>query len=233
MRDFGESADAEWTAVYAGNRLMQSSSSGQTITYDNAGNMQSNPDMGATMTYDGEGRQLTWSGGGANGATYDYDGEGRRVRKTVTGTSTGVTYFVYDATGQLAEEVTPAGSDPDGGTTTYLTDDHLGSTRLVTDAAGVFKQRWDYLPFGQLIPGAAAYGNRDQMLGYPAAAPASGVDLEFTGKERDGETGLDYFGARYLSGVMGGGRARIRRTQVPELLIRSPGTPTLRRQQSA
>jgi RHS repeat-associated protein len=27
--------------------------------------------------------------------------------------------------------------------------------------------------------------------------------VKFTGKERDGESGLDYFGARYLSGVMG------------------------------
>jgi RHS repeat-associated protein len=26
---------------------------------------------------------------------------------------------------------------------------------------------------------------------------------QFTGKERDAETGLDYFGARYFSGVQG------------------------------
>ena len=30
-----------------------------------------------------------------------------------------------------------------------------------------------------------------------------GSSAEFTGKERDGETGLDYFGARYFSGVQG------------------------------
>jgi RHS repeat-associated protein len=29
------------------------------------------------------------------------------------------------------------------------------------------------------------------------------VPLQFTGKERDGNTGLDYFGARYYSGVQG------------------------------
>ncbi|MEO8660108.1 MAG: RHS repeat-associated core domain-containing protein, partial [Bryobacteraceae bacterium] len=27
--------------------------------------------------------------------------------------------------------------------------------------------------------------------------------MEFTGKERDAETGLDYFGARYFSGAQG------------------------------
>jgi RHS repeat-associated protein len=27
--------------------------------------------------------------------------------------------------------------------------------------------------------------------------------IHFTGKERDGETGLDYFGARYFSGAQG------------------------------
>lgn len=29
------------------------------------------------------------------------------------------------------------------------------------------------------------------------------LHLEFTGKERDSETGLDFFGARYFSGAMG------------------------------
>ena len=30
-----------------------------------------------------------------------------------------------------------------------------------------------------------------------------GVDLQFTAKERDAETGLDYFGARYMSSAQG------------------------------
>jgi RHS repeat-associated protein len=29
------------------------------------------------------------------------------------------------------------------------------------------------------------------------------MTYRFTGKERDAETGLDYFGARYFSGAMG------------------------------
>ena len=184
------------TAVYTGNQLTKSAAASQTIGYDAAGNILSNPDMGATMTYDGEGRVVTWLGSGTNGATYDYDGEGRRVRKTLMGVSAGTTYLCTMRGGSWRRRLGRRGATDTG--TTYLTDDHLGSTRLVTDGAGAFKQRWDYLPFGQLIAGSAAYGNRDQVRAYPAAGPASGVDLEFTGKERDAETGLDYFGARYL-----------------------------------
>lgn len=33
--------------------------------------------------------------------------------------------------------------------------------------------------------------------------PAAPVEIELTGKERDAETGLDYFGARYYSGGQG------------------------------
>jgi RHS repeat-associated protein len=36
--------------------------------------------------------------------------------------------------------------------------------------------------------------------GYSAS---NGLPLQFTGKERDAETGLDYFGARYFSAAQG------------------------------
>ena len=40
-------------------------------------------------------------------------------------------------------------------------------------------------------------GTQQQPLFVPA------VRIQFTGKERDAETGLDYFGARYVSGAQG------------------------------
>ncbi|MCZ2155125.1 MAG: RHS repeat-associated core domain-containing protein [Bryobacterales bacterium] len=73
-----------------------------------------------------------------------------------------------------------------------------GSVRLVTDGSGNVVSRHDYLPFGEEIP--AGVGGRTTGMGY-VANPA--VTQKFTGKERDAETGLDYFGARYLSGVLG------------------------------
>lgn len=181
----------------ASNRLAQRSNGAAlpADAYDAAGNLQDHPDIGQ-MTYDAENRQLTFSNGGAQAAAYDYDGEGRRVRKT---TPLGTTVYVYDAQGQLAAEIDPAGSNPDSGTL-YLTADHLGSTRAVTDASGMLKERWDYFPFGQTISGGQVFGNRNLVAAYDAA---TGVTLEFTGKERDSETGLDYFGARYFSAAQG------------------------------
>lgn len=41
---------------------------------------------------------------------------------------------------------------------------------------------------------------RANVVGYGGG---SGIKQRFTGKERDGETGLDYFGARFLSGAQG------------------------------
>ena len=75
--------------------------------------------------------------------------------------------------------------------------DALGSVRAVTDIDGEIVSRSDYLPFGEQIP--ADLGRAD-ITGYSEDA---GNKHKFTGKERDGENGLDYFGARYLSGAQG------------------------------
>jgi RHS repeat-associated protein len=86
--------------------------------------------------------------------------------------------------------------------TCYLTADHLGSTRMVTDASGTVQSLTDYLPFGEEIQ--SGVGLRAAPY-YPldALAVADGVTQKFTGKERDVETGNDYFGARYLSSAQG------------------------------
>jgi RHS repeat-associated protein len=92
------------------------------------------------------------------------------------------TVFVYDAFGKLAAEYsTPSESSR----TLYVTRDHLGSTRLLTDNSGAIVKPFDYYPFGE-------------PLSPPVDDPI--VRQKFTGKERDNESGLDYFGARYYSG---------------------------------
>jgi RHS repeat-associated protein len=60
--------------------------------------------------------------------------------------------------------------------------------------------RHDYEPFGGEISFSTS-SPRYGIAGY--GAPDTDVDLRFTGKERDSETGLDYFGARYLSAAQG------------------------------
>jgi RHS repeat-associated protein len=63
--------------------------------------------------------------------------------------------------------------------------DVLGSVRMVTNAAGAVVKRHDYFAFGEDIQGP------------------TGDPRRFTGKERDVETELHYFGARYYRSVWG------------------------------
>jgi RHS repeat-associated protein len=139
---------------------------------------------------------------------YSYDGEGRRVMKMkcpsssqcTTANATSVSVFVYDAAGMLTAEYGPV----TGSGTSYLTADHLGSTRVVTDSTGLPQRCYDYLPFGEEIPNNI--GGRAALTCYSSGAYPAPPDIEtqkFTGKERDAETGLDYFGARYFSGAQG------------------------------
>jgi RHS repeat-associated protein len=192
----------------ATNRLTQygSSSSPASVPndgYDAAGNLTDLPESAGigmgVMQYDGDNHMVQYQANSqsANITTYDYDGEGRRVRRTETGVVALTTVYVYDGAGNLAAEYDQGGTPPAGGMQ-YLTQDHLGSTRLVTDGNGAPVQRLDYLPFGDSIP--STVGSRSTVNGYGASA---GLPLQFTGKERDAETGLDFFGARYFSGAQG------------------------------
>lgn len=72
--------------------------------------------------------------------------------------------------------------------------DAVGNVRVVTDQAGQVVERHDYLPFGE-----------ECTTGPCAANPGvgDGQPRKFTGKERDAETGLDYFGARYYGSRVG------------------------------
>ena len=163
--------------------------------YDPAGDMTGYGDR--VLGYDAENRQIHLY----DGIYWDYfyDGEGRRVKKTGNGTTT---VYVYDAQGRLASEYesTPLGNQPDC-VTCYLTADHLGSTRLVTDGVtGEVKRRYDYHPFGwEINPG---YGDRNSVTGYTTT---DWSNPKFTGHPRDYESGLnlDYFGARYFSAAQG------------------------------
>jgi len=84
----------------------------------------------------------------------------------------------------------------------YYHYDALGSVRLVVsyphDSMTYTISRHDYLPFGEEIqPGT--FG-RARNLGY---GTGDTTPQRFTAKERDPESNLDYFGARYYSGAQG------------------------------
>jgi RHS repeat-associated protein len=174
--------------------------SGTDYLYDAAGNMTRNvtPTV-QPYTYDEENR-LT----GAAGYTYTYDGDGNRVRKSNGNQAASGTLYWYMTPGVVAESDL-AGTlkseyvffdgervaRRDGATGTggvfYYFSDHLKTASVITDSAGVIKAESDYYPWG----GELQFVNNDSN------------DYKFTGKKRDTETGLDYFGARYYSNGLG------------------------------
>ena len=68
---------------------------------------------------------------------------------------------------------------------------HWDNFSAVTYSTGTIVACDDFYPFGQLMDG------RSKLIGQPDAR------YKFTGKERDQETGWDYFGARYYDSRIG------------------------------
>jgi len=126
--------------------------------YDPSGNGNQIAIGGYSYTYDAENRLITANLGSISSAGYVYDGEGQRVQKIIcpAGTSSCTpsvsgatsTTYVYDASGNLAAEYTSSATPASacGTLTCYVSVDHLGSTRMVTDSNGVVTQRYDFLP---------------------------------------------------------------------------------------
>jgi RHS repeat-associated protein len=81
----------------------------------------------------------------------------------------------------------------------WLVADQLGTPRMIVNKSGSLSavKRHDYLPFGEELFGGT--GGRTTTQGY------SGDSLrqKFTSKERDIETGLDFFGVRYYGSTQG------------------------------
>jgi RHS repeat-associated protein len=65
--------------------------------------------------------------------------------------------------------------------------DHLGSAQMITNTRGTVTEHIEYTPYGELWI--------EQRLD----AGAAKTPFRFTGKELDSETGLYYYGARYLN----------------------------------
>jgi RHS repeat-associated protein len=81
----------------------------------------------------------------------------------------------------------------------WLVADQLGTPRMVFDKTGSLAatKRHDYLPFDEEL--FSTQGSRTAALGYAADL----VRQKFTSKERDNETGLDFFEARYYASTQG------------------------------
>jgi RHS repeat-associated protein len=131
--------------------------------------------------------------------TYTYDDDGNRVEKSSGGSGTLYWYMSpgivaeSDLLGNLQSEYVffdgerVARKDFPGLAVSYYFSDHLKTASVITDSVGNVKSESDYYPWG----GELQFVNNDSN------------HYKFTGKERDSETGLDYFGARYYSNGLG------------------------------
>jgi RHS repeat-associated protein len=194
------------------------------MQYDAAGNVINEQSTGgANRYYDAENR-MTKAWAGSNWQYYVYDGDGRRVRRIVNGQEY---WQVYGIDGELVAEY-PAGgvaSTPQKeygyrngqllvvagcDVVRWLVTDHLGTPRMEVDSTGSLAsvKRHDYFPFGEeLFVGVggtiAAPNIRTTQMGYLDGTSLNCVRQHLTGKERDNETGLDFFLARYYSSAQG------------------------------
>ncbi len=122
--------------------------------------------------------------------------------QALAGAPTGTTIKQIHIT-QLRQRATSGNGGAGGGSSQFnlqwLVSDHLGTPRMIFDKTGSLAgmKRHDYLPFGEEL--YALQGARTTALGYAGDA----IRQKFTAKERDNETGLDYFLARYYSSTQG------------------------------
>lgn len=123
---------------------------------------------------------------------YSYDGSGARVKKYVPSTGE-TTIFVYDAGGALAAEYSTIVAPVSEAKTSYLTTDHLGSPRVITDADGEVIARRDFMPFGEEL--GVGVGPRTEPLKY-SLTNTDNIRQRFTGYQKDDETQLDFAEAR-------------------------------------
>jgi RHS repeat-associated protein len=74
---------------------------------------------------------------------------------------------------------------------------------MVTNGVGATLECYDYLPFGRMLSAGVNGRNTGCYPPNPDAQITSNLPQKFTGQERDAETRLDYFGARYFSAAQG------------------------------
>ena len=115
-----------------------------------------------------------------------------RVKKKVytAGVHSKTVIFVYSG-GKLIEEYsTEPVTTPK---TKYLTEDHLGTPRIITDGTGQVVSRRDFMPFGEQI--ANDTGTRSDSS-FKYSSNEDDVRQKFTGYQEDSETNLDFAEAR-------------------------------------
>jgi RHS repeat-associated protein len=169
--------------------------------YSSSGNILN--DGRNQYTYDAENRIVKTVGNGVT-TQYVYDAEGRRVAK-LNGAGAVTASYVLGLGGEQMTEMDASGNwkhtnvfaggklmaTYDNQGLHFHANDWLGTRRIQTGYDGTLELGFRSLPFG------------DGLVTDPYASSGDSTEHHFTAKERDTETGLDYFGARYYASNMG------------------------------
>jgi RHS repeat-associated protein len=195
----------------AGN--LTTTDTGSTISYNNANEITGVTTAGVTTPYgyDPEGarisvgssnysyndvNEMTAFSNGSTSASYEYSGDGERVQKTVNGTtnhfvyddvsgnslilSDGTNDYIYGPNGMPIEQI-------NGSNVTYMHQDQLGSTRLLTDQNRNVVGTYSY----------DAYGKTSSHTG------SASTPIEYAGQYLDAESSLYWMRARYYDPTTG------------------------------
>ena len=194
--------DASGTTAYAydaNDRLL--SAGGVSFTYDANGNVTSRTEGGVTtsLTWDVENRLAALDAPGQT-ISYAYDADGVRVGRVIDGVATRFVVDKHRPFAQVLEERDSGGgllasyarghgliSQTRGGETHYYHPDRLGTTRLLTDAAGRVSDSYLYEAFGSLLDADGTTVN----------------PFLYTGEQREEGLGLYFLRARYLDPSVG------------------------------
>ncbi len=187
---------ASWSYDRYGNRLSQTTtgvSYSETLsissttnrvsgwTYDAAGNVTN--DGTHTYQYDAENRLIKIDNGST--AQYAYGPQGERASKIAGGVTTYFYWGIGEKVGGQWTKLYVQGLggklvEYSGGTTWFFATNHLGTIAARMNVSGQLMETYRYLPYGERYAGTQ-------------------TPHQYTGKERDAESGLDYFGARYYA----------------------------------
>jgi RHS repeat-associated protein len=204
-------------ASYTASNQVSSVNGGAGLAYDAAGDVLTDPLN--SYLYDAEGRLCAAKTAGPSYTGYVYDAGGTRVAKgSLTSFScnfstngfTPTTSWVLGPSGEQVTEYTVSGGTSTwkhtnafavgqrlatytGADTIFALKDWLGSKRVEVGASGC-ATAYTSLAYGDGLTPVS-------LPGYASCTDAT--EHHFTAKERDPESGNDYFGARYYASTMG------------------------------
>jgi RHS repeat-associated protein len=168
----------------AGNLLLDSPCPSGSFTptyYYDAENQLYNPAATYTYWYDADGVRARKAASAPVGTMY-WPGPGGEFLMETNGSGTISEEYIYFDGERIARVDRPSG------TVHYYFSDKLGSASAITDPTGtIVQETYYYYPYGGMV--ASIGSDTNHYL--------------FTGKERDTETGNDYFGARYYGSNLG------------------------------